>query len=64
MSKHNNSLGKSTHARCRCGRSATIEEWQAGIGIVFFYECPDCYSRRYSTPINRDDYYRMMGIKQ
>lgn len=42
MSKHNNNLQPSSHAKCKCGRYATIGEWKAGIGIVGLYVCPDC----------------------
>lgn len=44
MSKHNNNLSPSLHARCKCGRYATIGEWKAGIGVAFpgSYKCPDC----------------------
>jgi len=30
------------HARCYCGRYATIGEWKAGIGLTGRYRCPDC----------------------
>lgn len=40
--KHNNSLSPSSHARCRCGRYATIGEWKAGIALFGLYTCPDC----------------------
>ncbi len=40
--KHNNNLNSSSHARCRCGRNATIGEWKAGIGLYGSYTCPDC----------------------
>ena len=53
----------SSHARCRCGRHATIGEWQAGIGLTGGYECPDCIHRKYSKPISREDYYRSFGIE-
>lgn len=42
MSKHNNNLKPSSHAKCRCGRRATIGEWKAGIGLTGVYTCPDC----------------------
>ncbi len=45
MSKHNNSLSPSSHARCKCGRHATIGEWKAGIGFNG-YTCPDCTYRQ------------------
>jgi hypothetical protein len=45
MSKHNNSLGLSSHARCSCGRHATIGEWQAGVGLFSYYKCPDCLNQ-------------------
>jgi DNA-directed RNA polymerase subunit RPC12/RpoP len=34
------------HARCKCGRYATIGEWKAGIGTLGYYECPDCSHHR------------------
>jgi hypothetical protein len=60
MSKHNNSLNPSSHARCACGRYATIGEWKAGIRLTGSYTCPDCiyqqfkerYDKRIST--NKD----------
>ena len=57
MSKHNNNLGLSTHARCNCGRHATIGEWQAGIGMVGNYTCPDCTHRK-SNPLTSEEYYK------
>lgn len=50
MNKHNNNLGISMHAKCKCGRYATIGEWQAGIGFIGSYECPDCLYKKYSKP--------------
>jgi hypothetical protein len=47
MSKDNNNLMPSSHARCKCGRYATIGEWQAGIGLTGSYNCPDCQHRQY-----------------
>ena len=63
MSKHNNSLKPSSHAKCKCGRHATIGEWKIGIGFNGVYECPDCFHHRHSKPISREDYYRSMGVK-
>jgi hypothetical protein len=51
----------SSHARCRCGRHATIGEWKAGIGLFGAYECPDCVSRRIK-PITREEYYKSIGV--
>lgn len=62
MSKHNNSLASSSKAHCRCGRSMTLGEDHAGVSHVG-YECPDCFHRRYSKPITREEYYRSFGIK-
>jgi hypothetical protein len=57
MSKHNNSLNASSKRRCRCGRSMTIGEDKAGIG-VFNYECPDCwFHRRHPKPLTSEEYY-------
>lgn len=47
MSKHNNNLNPSSHARCYCGRYATIGEWNMGIGIIGIYRCPDCINKDY-----------------
>ena len=63
MSKHNNNLMPSSHARCNCGRNATIGEWQQGIGIGGGYECPDCIHRKYSKPLTSEEYYRSMGVE-
>lgn len=62
MSKHNNSLSPSSHAKCRCGRMATIIEWKMGIGVFGFYECADCSFRNYSKPLTSEEYYRSMGV--
>jgi len=63
MSKHNNNLMPSSHARCNCGRYATIGEWQAGIGLHGSYECPDCKHRRYAKPLTSEEYYKSMGVE-
>lgn len=47
--KHNNNLMPSSHARCKCGRPATIGEWKAGIGVGGNYTCPDCTNKNYSS---------------
>lgn len=52
MSKHNNNLNPSSHARCKCDRYATIGEWKAGIGLVGTYTCPDCLYIEYSKRFN------------
>lgn len=52
MSKHNNSLMPSSHARCKCGRYATIGEWKAGIGLTGSYTCPDCLHYEYNKRFN------------
>jgi hypothetical protein len=59
MSKHNNSLSSSSKAKCKCGRYMTIGEEKAGMG-VFSYECPDCFHRRYSKPLTREEYYEQI----
>ena len=56
MSKHNHNLSPSLSRRCNCGRYITIGEEMAGIGI-FGYTCPDCFHRRYSKPLTREEYY-------
>lgn len=56
MSKHNNSLGLSTKAKCKCGRYMTLAEDAAGIGRNG-YECPDCYHARVSKPLTADEFY-------
>ena len=61
MSKHNNNSMPSSHARCRCGRYATIGEWQAGIGIAGSYTCPDCLHRQYAKPLSREEYYKQFS---
>ena len=61
MSKHNNSSMPSSHARCSCGRYATIGEWQARIGIVGTYTCPDCLHRQYSKPLTSEEYYKQFS---
>jgi hypothetical protein len=59
MSKHNNNLNPSSHARCSCGRLASIGEWQAGIGIVGRYVCPDCANpRRTARLLTSEEYYK------
>ncbi|GIV43945.1 MAG: hypothetical protein KatS3mg035_1068 [Bacteroidia bacterium] len=63
MSKHNNNNNPSSHARCKCGRYATIGEWKAGIGLKGIYECPDCVRRKYAKPLTSEEYLRSMGIK-
>lgn len=58
----NNNLKESSHARCNCGRYATIGEWKAGIGLDGLYTCPDCLyreaeerqSRKYNEQALRD----------
>jgi len=62
MSFHNNNLNNSSHARCACGRYATIGEWKAGIGLIGKYECPDCLHHRL-RPLTRQQYYNSFGIK-
>lgn len=56
MSKHNNNLGYSLKRRCKCGRPMSIGEDVGGLG-VFDYECPDCFSRRYTKPLTSEEYY-------
>jgi hypothetical protein len=63
--KHNNNLMPSSHAKCRCGRYATIGEWKAGIGLTGSYTCPDCLHQEFIKtykPIDRNQYYRSFGI--
>jgi len=62
MKKHNNNLSASSHARCKCGRPATIGEWKAGIGIGQSYTCPDCLHRERMRPISRDEFYKSFTI--
>lgn len=62
MSKHNNNLNPSSHARCSCGRYATIGEWQAGIGLTGSYQCPDCIHRKYAKPLTSEEYPKSMGV--
>lgn len=62
MSKHNNSLSASMHAKCNCGRYATIGEWKAGIPGIGSYKCPDCMSHE-RNPVTAEQYYKSMGIK-
>lgn len=52
MSKHNNSLMPSSHARCKCGRYATIGEWKAGIGLNGSYTCPNCLYYEFTIRFN------------
>lgn len=61
MSKHNNNLMPSSKARCKCGRYISIGEDIAGMGL-FGYECPDCFHRKHSKPLSREDYYKQFGI--
>jgi len=51
----------SSHARCKCGRHATIGEWKAGIGLTGSYECPDCKHRQYSKPLTAAEYYEQFS---
>lgn len=60
MSKHNNNLSPSSKARCKCGRSMSIGEDQAGVNHNG-YECPDCLHRRYSKPLTREEYYEQFS---
>lgn len=60
MSKHNNNLMSSSHARCKCGRYATIGEWQIGIGFIS-YTCPDCQHREHSKPLTSKEYYEQFS---
>lgn len=60
MSKHNNNILPSSHARCKCGRYATIGEYKAGIGHIG-YTCPDCNHRQYSKPLTRKEYYEQFS---
>jgi len=50
----NNNLNSSCHARCKCGRYATIGEWKAKIGLFGLYTCPDCKHQEFVK------YYRKM----
>ena len=59
MSKHNNNLNPSSHARCSCGRYATIGEWKAGIGFNGRYKCPDCINHK---PLTTEQYLKAMGV--
>jgi hypothetical protein len=63
MSKHNNNLARSSHARCKCGRNASIGEWQAGIGFHGVYMCPDCTHRQFARPLTSEEYLKSLGIK-
>lgn len=65
MSKHNNNLSPSSHARCHCGRYATLGELKAGIGVIGIYVCPDCqyHNSPYTKKLSRDEYYASFGIK-
>jgi hypothetical protein len=56
MSKHNNNTSPSLAARCRCGRCITIGEEYGGVNTVG-YECPNCFRRRHSKPLTREEYY-------
>lgn len=66
MSKHTNNLSPSSHARCKCGRYATIGEAKARIGLTGCYTCPDCshhdFQKRYGKLKSSADYYRSFGI--
>jgi hypothetical protein len=66
MSKHNNNLMPSSHARCKCGRYATIGEWKAGIGITGSYDCPDCkhreFEKTYGKSLTSEEYYKQFNI--
>jgi hypothetical protein len=59
MSKHNNNLNPSSHAKCSCGRYATIGEWKAGIGLTGVYKCPDCIYHKLPTT---EQYLKSMGV--
>jgi hypothetical protein len=63
MSKHNNNLSPSSKARCSCGRYMTLGEDHAGVHAIG-YECPDCFHRRYSKPITREEYYKQFNSKE
>ena len=60
MSKHNNNIRPSLHARCKCGRYATIGEWKAGITQIG-YICPECWHRQYAKPLTREEYYEQFS---
>lgn len=60
--KHNNSLGCSSHAKCKCGRYASIGEWKAGMGLNGVYTCPDCWHREHSKPITAEEFYRRFDL--
>lgn len=57
MSKHNNNLGPSSKALCKCGRYATLGEDAAGFIPLGEYECPDCFKARVS-PMTKEEYYK------
>jgi len=62
----NNNLNSSSHAKCYCGRYASIGEWKASIGFYGDYKCPDCLSRELEKQVqeilqNRNKKY---GIKK
>ena len=59
MSKHNNSMNPSSHAKCGCGRMSTIGEWKSGIGIIGSYICPNCKNRK---PLTREEYYNSFNM--
>lgn len=62
MKHQNNNLSASSHAKCKCGRYATIGEWKAGIGFIGQYKCPDCtHNERF--PMTREQHYKGMGVK-
>ena len=49
MKHQNNNLKPSSHARCKCGRDATIGEYNMGIGLNGIYSCPECKDKYYET---------------
>jgi hypothetical protein len=60
MSKHNNNTMPSSHAKCRCGRYATIGECKSHIGFNG-YTCPDCKHRQYSQSLTSTEFYEQFN---
>jgi len=53
----NNNLNPSSSVKCYCGRYASIGETTNTPLIHIGYECPDCFSQRYSKPITPEKFY-------